>query len=446
MSVSFPLKKLTSLQKRAIRGLTVRPKKTIFNETPITKNVYTYDDDNVNIPLSKWEIVYDEFPNSEELFENRNLKFKGKLFTSETDPKGKKRDQDVVSREALEMISESHTVLLGCHTGFGKTCLGAYITTKLNMKTVVLCHIDELKTQWKESLELFTNCRVKIVTKRSHLLEDADIYIIGVMKASKFTKDDFVDIGLVIVDEVHLVTDLIFTNVLFLFEPYALVGLSATPDRKDGLGTLFDIYFGNNKIYRREVKNFTVIKYQTHYCPDIMYKFYKGTMIYDWTKMINQISRMKERWRTIGDICLDHPEEKIVILCDRNDFAKGICEYLIRQDEDVELYIGSKKNRDKSKRILVTGQKKFGTGSDDPTLTMMILACDTKDARQLEGRIRTKDNLIYDIVDDFPTFQKHWDKRRVWYKKRGAVIKNGGAFDLEDFSQEESLLDSDELD
>lgn len=445
MSVSYPIINLSSFQKRVIRDLTVKPIKTIFNETPITKNVYVYDDVNISIPLLKWDILYEEFPNSKELFEDRNLNFNGELFTAENDPKNKKRDQDVVAKEAMDMISESHSVLLGCHTGFGKTCLASYITTELSLKTVVLCHIDGLKAQWKEALESFTDCKVKIVTKKSHLLDDADVYIIGVMKASKFSKDDFVDVGLVIVDEIHLVTELIFTNVLFLFEPYALVGLSATPDRKDGLGKLFDIYFGNNKIYRKEVKNFTVIKYQTYYCPDIVYKFYKGTMIYDWTKMINQMSNMKDRWETIGDICINHPEEKIVILCDRNNFAKGICEYLIRQGEDVELFIGSKKNRDKTKRILITGQKKFGTGTDDPSLTMMILACDTKDARQLEGRIRTNDNLIYDIVDDFPTFQKHWDKRRVWYKKRGANIKNGGSFDLENLSKEEFLLDGKDL-
>lgn len=447
MSVSFPLNQLTNFQKRVIRDITVKPKKTIFNETPVTKNVYQYDDNIIQLPLTKWNIVYDEFPNIKDLFEERKLKFKGKLFTAETDPKNKKRDQDVVAKQALNMIIENHTTLLGCHTGFGKTCLASYIITELKMKSVVLCHIDGLKVQWKESLEAFTNCKVKIVTKKSHLLEDADVYIIGVMKASKFTKDDFIDIGLVIVDEIHLVTELIFTNVLFLFEPYGLVGLSATPDRKDGLGKLFDIYFGDNKIYRREVKNFTVVKYQTHYCPDIVYKFYKGTMIYDWTKMINQMSNMKDRWKTVGDICIDHPDEKIVILCDRNNFAKGVCEYLIRQGENVELFIGSKKNRDKDKRILITGQKKFGTGTDDPSLTMMILACDTKDARQLEGRIRTNDNLIYDIVDDFPTFQKHWDKRRVWYKKRGAVIENGGAFDIDNLSEEEeeSFLDGEDL-
>ena len=42
------------------------------------------------------------------------------------------------------------------------------------------------------------------------------------------------------------------------------------------------------------------------------------------------------------------------------------------------------------------------------------------------GRIRTSDNTIYDIVDDFVTLERHWKMREKWYDQRGATVVTGG--------------------
>ena len=75
---------------------------------------------------------------------------------------------------------------------------------------------------------------------------------------------------------------------------------------------------------------------------------------------------------------------------------------------------------------MVAGTKKGGVGLNDPTLTMLILASSTRDVRQFEGRIRTADNLIYDIVDNNQTLEKHWNERESWYEERGATIVHEG--------------------
>jgi hypothetical protein len=67
--------------------------------------------------------------------------------------------------------------------------------------------------------------------------------------------------------------------------------------------------------------------------------------------------------------------------------------------------------------------KKAGVGFNDPTLTMLILATDRQDVIQFEGRIRTTNNIIYDLVDDYKTLETHWEKRAAWYERRGAVIE-----------------------
>ena len=55
---------------------------------------------------------------------------------------------------------------------------------------------------------------------------------------------------------------------------------------------------------------------------------------------------------------------------------------------------------------------------------MLILASDCKNVEQWEGRIRTANNIIFDLVDSYKTYESHWDKFRMpWYTLRGAEIK-----------------------
>jgi hypothetical protein len=70
----------------------------------------------------------------------------------------------------------------------------------------------------------------------------------------------------------------------------------------------------------------------------------------------------------------------------------------------------------------VAGEKKGGVGLDDPELTMLVLCSDTTDVRQYEGRLRTVNNLIYHVVDNYKPFEKHWDLCEEWYLERGAEI------------------------
>jgi hypothetical protein len=91
--------------------------------------------------------------------------------------------------------------------------------------------------------------------------------------------------------------------------------------------------------------------------------------------------------------------------------------------EDAELLIGNTKKWNKDARILVAGFKKGGVGMNDPKLTMAIISSATKDSRQLEGRIRTNNNKIYHLVDDYKTFEKHYLECEKYYIEKGATIE-----------------------
>lgn len=315
--------------------------------------------------------------------------------------------------------------LLGNHIVSHNTSIGTYLLTKLRYKTAILCPLDGLKKQWKDEIEKFTDgdAVVQIVRGRAALKDDADVYIIGTKKASTMERDDLMDIGMVMVDEAHMSTA-ILSKSLLNFQPRYVVGLSATPDRADGLTKLLELHFGHSSKFltRHEVKNFTVIKYVTDYVMDDEFVERRGTIQVDWTAMVTALNSIEARTIEIAKLAIDNPEHKIMILCDRVHMATYMHLYLQEQGESSELYIGSKKTWDKSKRILITGVKKGGVGLNDPDLTMLILAADMKDVRQCEGRIRTVNNVVYDIIDRHRLIESHWCKRRAWYRHRGAII------------------------
>ena len=201
---------------------------------------------------------------------------------------------------------------------------------------------------------------------------------------------------------------------------------------------LLYLYYGprNHFIKRTEVKDFTVIKYMTKYKPKIEYIMVRGRMTINWNEVINSISSNVERQKEIAKLAIRHPEHRILILSNRQDQCKGIHNILLESSEDSALLIGTTKKWDKSCRILVAGMKKAGVGFNDPTITMLIIASDSKSVKQYEGRVRTSNNIIYDIVDNFSSFEKHWEEcREPWYLQRGATIKHEG---------NEVCIDSDE--
>lgn len=412
------------------RELMVKSRKTQFCPDPEPFYIYNSyrKDDVIYLPLGCYKDWLGEFPHNPREYSRTNLTFVYDLYTKMTDPLKRGRDQDVVAKQALLQLKENHSVFISCFTGYGKTSLGTFMLCKLGYKTAVLCHSNIIKDQWKSEILKFTDGKVKIqmVQGRKPLDADADVYIIGIQKAKTMSREELIDIGLVIVDEAHICTVTAFTSSLLRFQPMFLLGLSATPERGDGLEKLLYTYFGprNTFIQRDEVKDFTVVKYRTKYQPVISYQIVRGRTTLAWTDMMTSLSKIEDRWKEIANIAISEPKHKIIILCDRKMMAQNIYDYLVKKGDSAELLIGTKKKWDKTKRILVAGVKKGGVGLNDPELTMLILAADMKNVKQCEGRIRTTNNLIYDVVDNYSTLENHWKERRKWYIRRGATIVN----------------------
>ena len=430
MSFAFSFDNLSPAVVKLINTkCSVKAKASQYVDKPVVHYCFTTDKTLriAHVPLGLWSDLYESFPNLCAEHLPARFKFTTGLFTAETDPAGRGRDQIDVAKSAIALLRSQHHVFLALHTGFGKTTIGVYLSAILRYKTVVICHLQTVCEQWLETFQRFSTAKIQWV-KGTDIDPDSDIYIIGAQKMMNMLTANpaaFEAVGTIIVDEAHIATTKIFTSVLTRVQPRYLIGLSATPERDDNLHKLLHAYFGppDKYVSRFEIKRFMVKRMATGIEPEVDLQFVKGRFVPNWNTMMNSIAYHEKRNLAIARLAAKRSaEHRIIIMCGRVQQAREIAGMLENMEQDCDTLIGKKSKYRAGCRILVAGVKKAGVGFDDSGLTMMIVTCSLKNVKQVEGRIRTTNNIIYDLVDNHPTFEKHWQIRRKWYESRGATI------------------------
>lgn len=434
--MSFPLAKkaLTPLQRNALITITRhKPKTTQYNKSPDSVFVLREEGTDFIIPLGLWKRYYDEFPNSylQPTRLDKTKIFTGSLLNTE------QRDQTALIKQALDKLSIDRTVLISAYCGYGKTTCGIYLALKLRYRVLVVCGITIVGEQWKETCEKHSNLIVS--TKFSQKsLKECDMLVLGPLKIYneiKKNKNVFKDFGIVIADEVHSLMSNKFSLFFRYLYPQYLIGLSATPDRKDKLDSILENYFSpsNEFIIREEVKPFTVVKYSTVFEPVVQYNP-DGSL--DWTTVQSSLATNVNRQKLIVDICELYAHHKVLVITKRKGEAISLADSLKKRNVSVDTFIGSAKTFDKSADVLVGITSKVSVGFDSKH-HVLVIASDAMDIRQCEGRIRAHDNLVIDIVDCFGTLEKHYELREKWYEKRGAEVLYVSNFeDLKEATEE----------
>ena len=407
MAYLLPLPALDRAAEAKIRKMcTVRRKKGFSGAQPPPILAIDVRADGVRLPLATWRSFCDEFPNDAP-FEPHAIPFRGEL----------REHQVPVVEEALATLEAEGSVFLSLPTASGKTVLAIYLAARLGLKTLILCHLDVIKGQWADKFGEFAGVDLSA--------SDA-VEIQGVIRASTLDDEYLAQFGTIVLDEAHIVTKTAFMDVLMRARPRYLVGLSATPDRADGLDRLLALFFPAPFIVRAPQKALTIVKLQTPFVPDVEYHEVKGRVVPNWNVMLRSLAHNEARQGFIADLVearLADPKEKLLVLCTRVAMAEGLVAALEAREADVEILIGRKKKWRRDARCLVAGTLKAGVGFDDGDLTTLILASSVKDVRQFEGRLRAVNGTVVDIVDRHPLFEKHWELRRRWYRKLKSTIQ-----------------------
>ena len=152
--------------------------------------------------------------------------------------------------------------------GFGKTVLGLKILVELGKQTIIIVHKEFLMSQWVERIEQFIpDAKIGKIQGKVIKVEGYDIVIAMLQSVSMrdYPEGTFDDFGFVIYDECHHLGAEIFSRSLIKVGCQYTLGLSATPDRSDGLTKVFKWFLGDIvfQIKKREKEDVKVklIKY-----------------------------------------------------------------------------------------------------------------------------------------------------------------------------------------
>jgi superfamily II DNA or RNA helicase len=228
-----------------------------------------------------------------------------------------------------------------------------------------------------------------------------------------------------IVDEAHHIGAPAFSQFMFKLCPKYTLGLTATPERKDGLTRLLYWFMGKAffTLERTEQKHVQVNKFD--FASEV---FRQGVPLnrmgqISLAEMVTTLTEIPERNQLILDIIKGCRGRKVLLLTDRRQH----CFWLNEKIAGSALYIGGMSENDleissKSDVILATFSQAH-EGLDIPTLDTVILATPHSDVKQAVGRILRGGNrnspVIYDIVDKWSVLFAMWQKRLTMYKQSG---------------------------
>ncbi len=158
-----------------------------------------------------------------------------------------REEQMPVINSYLDSANKIGGGLISLKCGGGKTVISLYLLSLLKKKTIVVVHKDFLMTQWRDRiLQFLPTARIGKVQQDTIDIENKDIVLAMVQSLSQkeYPEDTFKSFGLAIFDECHHLGAEIFSRSMSKVASKYMLGLSATPNRKDGLRKVFEWYIG----------------------------------------------------------------------------------------------------------------------------------------------------------------------------------------------------------
>jgi superfamily II DNA or RNA helicase len=346
-------------------------------------------------------------------------------------------EQEMVVKKYMESLPEKGGGLISLPCGAGKTVISLYIISLIKKKTIILVHKDFLMNQWYDRIKQFLpSARIGKIQQNTIDVADKDIVLAMVQSISMkdYEMSIFDEFGLAVFDECHHLGAEVFSKSLLKVNSKYMLGLSATPKRKDGLSKVFEWFIGDMVYCKKERDEDNVLveiyKYY-HESPDYSEELYTVTQNVCMPRMINNICAFGLRDNMIYDILIKNVAEgrDILILSDRRQHLTNIFEHVEEHNiGSVGYYVGGMKPaalRDTTTKQIILGTFSMASeGMDIPKLNTIILASPKSDIVQSVGRIlrqKAEDRKhipkIIDIMDDFSTFSKQATKRQAYYKK-----------------------------
>lgn len=344
-------------------------------------------------------------------------------------------------------IDGNHRFLLADFTVTHNTALSLYLACQVQRKTLVVCHKEFLMNQWRERIAAFVpEAKVGLIQQSKMDTEDKDIVLASLQSLAmrEYPAAMFAQFGMAIFDECHHLGAEVFSRALFKIPCPVTLGLSATPERKDGLRKVFEWFIGPPVfvVAKRAETELRVIMHRftdpdPNYRREILMFNRKPNM----AGMINNVCASPARNEVIVEalrtIFSAEPGRQVIILSDRRGHLDALRKLLLSheifKEDEIGFYVGGMKQTDLDKsatrRVILATGAMANEGLDIPTLNTLVFASPVTSIEQPVGRIqRQKPHerkylpLVVDVWDNFGMFYNQGLRRMKFYKKNGYEI------------------------
>ena len=149
--------------------------------------------------------------------------------------------------EAVAAMRAKDFGTLCAPTGSGKTVMALKLVAERAQPCLIVVHTRELALQWRERIQAFLGIEVERIglIGAGRKSVGPQISVALVQSLYKCAKEIAPAIGHLIVDECHRAPSRTFTEAVRAFDAQYMLGLSATPYRRDGLSRLIFWYLGD---------------------------------------------------------------------------------------------------------------------------------------------------------------------------------------------------------
>jgi len=336
------------------------------------------------------------------------------------------RNEQIKAKE--EILRNDYSLLIA-PPGFGKTAVASAVISERRVGTLILVHKTVLLEQWSKRLSEYFKIDIKsigILGKGKKKLNG--VLDVATLQSLKNRPELTENYSQIIIDEAHHMPAVSFEIPLKRFKGKYVLGLSATPKRKDGMEAIMYLQCGDivHESVRKSAFKHTLKTIITQY----------DTFMDHFTMMLGEITEDEIRNRQIIDEIMKLSERKILVLSELIEHLNILWHMLEAKGIDAVLLYGGLKTKEKRLQfektedasIILSTSSYIGEGIDighlDTIMFTMPISYPERIIQYL-GRIGRQGQqcLAIDFIDSsVPMLKSSFNKRMRGYKKMGYVL------------------------
>ena len=344
-------------------------RKPLYN-TP--RQIKNFEEDDTYLKLPRG-LIY----TLEEFLEENAVDYKidNKTYFEAIETKKVKYELRPEQSKAVESMLQSDFCICVAPPGFGKTLLGAKMFELRSCSTLIIVNKNMLLSQWIDRFVDYFGYSKKDIgflgKGKNKLNGQIDV---ATMQSLKNNPDVVNNYSFVIVDECHHIPAVTFEQIVKQFFGRYILGLSATPNRKDGLQPILYEQLGKIAYEHKKKRSFN------NSLEVIRTEFTSNAENY--AELVNELSRDENRNNLLIEQIMLHKDRKILVLTDRIEHINNLETKLNNDKIDFVSIHGSLPKKEQEERMNLVEQKSlilattsyFGEGIDFPHLNTIIFA------------------------------------------------------------------------